>query len=102
MEKVPGRKEWPCVDPECMVDVFVNGEAVKRRTNLGTVVDGELAVDLSNVSVISSNGVNMVLTCAVCGKPKTWFAKESACLIAVENYRARRSAQELVALQSRN
>ena len=55
---------WPCVDLAC-------------NEILGHIANGELAVDTSK-AMVNSDGVNMVLTCLKCGKPKTWFAKAPA------------------------
>ncbi len=63
MANVP--MDWPCVDLEC-------------KTVLGRIASGELTVIQENVAVTNTQGVNLVLTCRGCGRPKVWFAKAPA------------------------
>ena len=56
---------WPCVDMAC-------------GNVLGSIAMGELAIDKDNCAAINTDGVNVILTCQGCGKPKTWFAKAPA------------------------
>ena len=79
------RKAWPC--PNC-------------GTNLGTVVSGEIAVDRV-VELINTQGVNLVLTCPQCGRPKVWYAKEDAVLTASQRVQARLIAQAMRNLAER-
>lgn len=71
---------WPCVDPAC-------------GTNLGNISNGELVIALDGVKLINTQGINLVLTCVKCGKPKVWFSKPSAIKVAfvdlVMDYMAR-------------
>lgn len=60
---------WPCVDPAC-------------GTNLGNIANGELVIDLDGVKIVNTQGINVVLTCAKCGRPKVWFSKPSAIKVA--------------------
>ncbi len=79
------RKAWPC--PTC-------------GTNLGTVVGGEITVD-PVVELVNTQGVNLVLTCPQCGKPKVWYAKEDAVLTASKRVEARLIAQAMRNLSDR-
>lgn len=83
-----GRKEWPCVG--------VNDQEKPCNQNLGNVIAGELVIDLSAVEIVNSEGVNVVLTCKQCGRPKRWFAKESAVQKAYLDYQNRSTAQQVV------
>jgi hypothetical protein len=73
---------WPCVDPAC-------------GNNLGNIASGELVVVKENVAAINTDKTNMVLTCVKCGKPKTWFAKPSAIVVAFVDDLAKKIAKEL-------
>ncbi len=86
-----GRKLWPCVG--------VNDQEKPCDQNLGNVIAGELVIDLTAVEIVNSEGVNVVLTCKNCGRPKRWFAKESAVQKAFHDYDRRGIAQEVVNVQ---
>lgn len=79
------RKDWPCANQDC-------------AKNLGTVINGELVIELSATANVNTNGANIELTCSQCGRVKTWYAKEAAIFKAYRDYERRgvaRAIQEL-------
>lgn len=81
------RKQWPCPNTDC-------------GANLGTVVNGELVIDLTSVVNISTNGANVELLCK-CGRTKTWYAKEAAVAKAYREYEHRGIARALQEMTTR-
>lgn len=62
---------------------------------LGTIVSGELVVNLASVITVMSDKTNVVVTCKKCGNTKTWFAKTSAVLTIAFDMLAQRVATEI-------
>jgi hypothetical protein len=82
--ELTGRKLWPCVNNDGQID-----PSSPCETNLGFVVGGELVIEMSSVAAINTEGCNVVLTCANCGRPKRWFSKKSAVQAAFYKYQER-------------
>lgn len=64
-------KVWNCYNNQCRDK---NG----RRTHFGTIVNGELQIaNMDNIQQINTDGASMVVVCKHCGRPCTWWPKDS-------------------------
>lgn len=89
MSKLDSRA-WPCIE-----------QANKCPGILGNIVGGEISINLQDVSIVNTDGVNLVLTCKFCGKPKTWFCKDSAVVNAFYKMMVDGIANALIKAQRR-
>lgn len=60
MTRSYNKVHWHCAETTC-------------DNTLGVVIDGDLIVDLDSVVTVNTEGTSVVLTCAECGRAKSWF-----------------------------
>lgn len=64
-----GSKNWCCYNKGCRDE---NG----ARTVLGTIVNGELQLKRTFAQA-NTDGASLVVVCPECGRPNTWWPKDS-------------------------
>lgn len=64
-----GSKVWTCYNKGCRSE---DG----NRTRLGTIVSGELQLN-KTFAQVNTDGASVVVVCPQCGRPNTWWPKDS-------------------------
>lgn len=64
------RKPWPC---GCQLD---DGGVCEKQ--LGYIVGGELITE----NLVNTDGVNLIILCPGCGRPKVWYPQPQKILAA--------------------